>query len=1141
MSDALGAAVSKAERCPTTVLSDSPTTDDSFGHKAVAHAIADLITTTVGGKAVALTGSWGSGKSSVIEILASELRSTNDAATETLVFDAWAHQGDPLRRSFLQQLVQQLAGCGWLRRKDYWSERISELARRLQKVSIKSTPALTVWGGLFAVLLLLAPAGLQLFSKYDSQKFNHPRWAAAGFGLALLPFAFGVLAFLWLRPTWKVWQKRFWTTNRGRYEGSTVLGLLLNKIQEKSESSTVQTPEPTSIEFQQFFRDVLEEALADRNRKLLVVIDNLDRVDAEDAREIWATLKAFFDFGAQTGTGWLTRLWLVVPFDSSALKRLWKDNEAAVGTAEAPPQASDGLADSFADKTFQVTFRVSPPVLSDWQAFFETQLRVAFPVNHEKEFHSVYRIYDLKRLAASRPPTPRDIKLFINRVGAIHRQWQDRISLPLQALYVLLLREFPHLEAELTRRDEDILKTVPLQLVGSEWRKAIAAIHFNVPPDKALQIAIGEPVRAALVGGNAEELRSLQQVEGFEPVLERIVEQNYNSWATGESKSLALAALAVAGVKADENPSYAQTWKWLREGAQNVSSWGQLDPKIAEGVVQIFRYRPDQDLASKIIGSASRSLPEAQKEEILAASVIEPWLGGVAVILKQLGEQFGVIAAKQFCIQGSVGNYTQILSVASAKPDLKPILHFFQPAVTREDVIAKLGTDCVVGTFDDSRTDTVGAMLVVDGTWPWPTLIKAFESKLRTPGQVQAPELRSMLRASLDIARTEDGANQMLRRLANDGFLANHMWYSRQAGQKDAVALCLLPWIENTQGFALPGSPGQANNGLTVFRQLIQSPEGDPDNLQLCADLFVQYERIEHLYDIYATFPGSKDFIAAVLNRIAERENSQDLVPARRITDSYRLLKEALPSASLKTLVAKSTEKSGLRDEVMSRAFRGELAELYLEMLQCSGGHEEFKKFLLGGLRPLHKDNWFAQLTSEGPLLEIALNLASDASRSGTDLGLTTEFQDALCEHAEKLTSGTAVPSKLRDSWAMTSFVLTRSSREAFQFRLSELLCESEAPTDPVLDLYGKDLACSPALLKNRERLILLGFSKMIDRKRRTELEWIADVLSNAPEIVSSSSRDDFEERMKKLRQEVSDDALRPAIERISSALGLKK
>ena len=91
-----------------------PTANDAFGaHTSIAAAVAQLIAddpASKHGRAIALTGSWGSGKSFVVDEVKGRLQEpqTGGAEHRVFVFDAWAHEGDALGRAFLKQLADFL-------------------------------------------------------------------------------------------------------------------------------------------------------------------------------------------------------------------------------------------------------------------------------------------------------------------------------------------------------------------------------------------------------------------------------------------------------------------------------------------------------------------------------------------------------------------------------------------------------------------------------------------------------------------------------------------------------------------------------------------------------------------------------------------------------------------------------------------------------------------------------------------------------------------------------------------------------------------------------------------------------------------------------------------------------------------------
>lgn len=137
----------------TILIEDVPSTTDDFGlegqgpHERVARAITDLILGENGGKFIGLEGTWGSGKSTVVNLITKQLYQQSRANTLVLLFDAWAHAGDRLRRTFLESLVGQMTDVhsdrkrGWIN-SNKWKIRMDELANRRRVIDTKSTPCL---------------------------------------------------------------------------------------------------------------------------------------------------------------------------------------------------------------------------------------------------------------------------------------------------------------------------------------------------------------------------------------------------------------------------------------------------------------------------------------------------------------------------------------------------------------------------------------------------------------------------------------------------------------------------------------------------------------------------------------------------------------------------------------------------------------------------------------------------------------------------------------------------------------------------------------------------------------------------------------------------------------------------------------
>ncbi len=126
-----------AETCPTRLLDDSPADADAFGaHQRIADTIAQLVEDTRGGKTIGLSGSWGAGKSTIVRMLAHRYQANQERTLWSL--DAWAHEGDPLRRTFLERLIAALAHKGWLDAQA-WSTDLEINAKPLSRRSSRSS------------------------------------------------------------------------------------------------------------------------------------------------------------------------------------------------------------------------------------------------------------------------------------------------------------------------------------------------------------------------------------------------------------------------------------------------------------------------------------------------------------------------------------------------------------------------------------------------------------------------------------------------------------------------------------------------------------------------------------------------------------------------------------------------------------------------------------------------------------------------------------------------------------------------------------------------------------------------------------------------------------------------------------------
>ena len=229
-----GGSMETAARRRTVLLSDQPSSKDLFGgsHGLVAVAIAEIVRTETGGKGIGIEGGWGSGKSTVVNLVCEHLRA--DRTVTPITFDAWVHQGDHLRRAFLETLIRKLVACRWVD-EPAWKKKLEQLSRRVRTSERRTTPTLTTLAKVLALSVTLVPFGSVLFTIGARPETFSWLYLLLGFALALGPV--GVMLVGWLRAD--------------RHQD--IWALLVNKHVTTEQLTVTEDPEPTSIEFRELF------------------------------------------------------------------------------------------------------------------------------------------------------------------------------------------------------------------------------------------------------------------------------------------------------------------------------------------------------------------------------------------------------------------------------------------------------------------------------------------------------------------------------------------------------------------------------------------------------------------------------------------------------------------------------------------------------------------------------------------------------------------------------------------------------------------------------------------------------------------------------------------------------------------------
>jgi hypothetical protein len=715
---------------------------------------------------------------------------TSKKPVRTFVFDAWAHQGDPLRRTFLEKLIDWLhKELKWTTGRKDWNKIGDQLARRLEEVETTATPRLTNWGVVGALSLLVTPIALGIYQKIHFEW--HPAWDAAALAASALPVLVAV-------TIWVQW--RYKQRGKADKDREPLPNLIFTSTENKTLSRSSKTPDPTSVEFEKIYQELLAEVLSGNDRRVLFVIDNLDRVRHEDASSIWATLRVFFDPATKSIQDWRNRIWVLVPFDPEAIDDLW---ESGLGNGAADRNSASR---HFLEKTFQATFRVPPVILTNWEKFLMTLWRGAFPnkSHSDEEFHTIYRLYD--RLRTSPGTTPRNLKIFVNAVGALHCQWQDRVPLTHLAAFVLISSESSSRVLATAMEPEPTAYPSPAQtlniLLGEGWRRNLAAIYFNVEPSDAYQTLLFGPISSALQNGDGKALADLSSNPGFDEVLETVLEQPGLSLPI-ESDKVASYARAIACLA----PSWAGELRCrthLLRMAHSIVEWNPIDIPTADGINELVKMSRDRATIRPLVLSVCKSFKGGLETMVRN---LDEWCKAISIILPTMVEINSEEVLRSFEVKCGPSAYLAIFKTMEQIDLPESLWRYIRPTASLDEINSLLGGIAADGNWGQLEREFVSRLPITLEDWSFDPLVQSLVTRVVDHPEPIPDDVLEVLRTLFSFSQESVEARTALETESRGEALAQLTSLFNQSGNLDGLALCTLPLL--TSDFLITQLPAQ--------------------------------------------------------------------------------------------------------------------------------------------------------------------------------------------------------------------------------------------------------------------------------------------------------------------------------------------
>ncbi|HIF9148501.1 TPA: P-loop NTPase fold protein [Photobacterium damselae] len=479
---------------------EKPVDTDLFegqGHKQVAQAIVGVLLSDSSQHIIGIEGNLGSGKSTVISILQQEIV---EKGYHVVTFDADQYH-NALKPALIQSIETELETL--IGKKDKYqlakleSAVETALGKRLEYTK-DTTSHISFSAIIFAFSLGVSALQLKPSLKFLVELAKRvPNLDKLSGWLSIALFVSPLLVYIVLRV----------------FGCKARLGDLVKRNSTDTISETIDVNrEVGAIELKEAFGTFSN--LIPKEKTLLLVVDNIDRVSPDIARELWSDIEILTSLGSE-------RFRILLPYSEEHLAKALE--KSAVDESQSGKE--------FISKRIPIPFSAPPIVTTGWRSQFEEYWNETLPDITGQE-----GVKDLIEIWAQKI-TPRYLKSIVNRIGAKMDscpESNELLSGVACAAYLMIVKDnklsvnqllsdpksdtgIDAISSDIERKLKATYKLL-LKYGGTkdEWAKQVAALHFQTSFTIAQSELIAEPIRTALKTYDADMLVELSSLLGFD-------------------------------------------------------------------------------------------------------------------------------------------------------------------------------------------------------------------------------------------------------------------------------------------------------------------------------------------------------------------------------------------------------------------------------------------------------------------------------------------------------------------------------------------------------------------------------------------------------------------------------------------------
>jgi len=1180
------------------IIFDEPATTDAFdsgGHKRTASALASAIDQIAADRkrdgAIGLEGKWGSGKSSVIEFAKEDLATGNDQKSDfrLFTFDLWSHQTDDFRRAFLEAFVS------WAEGNEFLSEDIVKITRdtirdRVKTVTTTNSKRYNILGLFFILIAPLLPLAYLWLSPFVAniaegklpEPFGHPISTFAWIGLGVLYAVFLVRFILVIGGyCWnKIKNKDTKSNNTGfikkcknlffnwkaiwnnlikgiEKSGSKTVTLFSRDAERETTTQNIRETDPTTIEFHSIFRELLGKVQKGK-RRVIFVLDNIDRLALENVPTAWSQVRALFSNelpGKKVENAHVTA---IVPYDKDYILKSFKLGNGS---------GDQNIEEDFLDKTFIQILRVSPPIGTDWKQFLYDCLNEVFAEKPKEDTSfRLFRLLEHNFQSRSLHPTPRRIIKFVNDVATIWSQWKGLISIDSIALYVLHKSQIEH--------DPNALKNASLVsdrylniAHAKEWQRDFAALVFNVDPKIANQVFLDGEVIRLLTSDNIEELKNIAKLKAFPQILSTVLAERANEWAEESAYDLEDVATNLDKISLNSQVQL-DAWRAMNRALTHIKNMDIADLSALQeegvpdhGFIKILKNQePDQVMPvarslAKIITKSSQPSSGKDFAEGEAYESGEDWLSAISAVANAVEGTLTLEERTEFLKNSSLIKnnefYLGVTRACANEPSIsfsdfdvaaipKPLLlkvlaEYIDPApVEFYEIIDELNKDFLQETKYRSQ------------------FLEPIATKLRTSPSLEEHERQALLKSFALLhfhSETSTIAKTQLDNLVTDGTL---LWHGNDAATSqdfESSAICIWLIIQQTKNTSAPPqiaqhpSLGPLAAANAWYTSKLVEAEVQPEEVTVLANYAAEFKQFSAWVDLALSNPTANGLFQNVLRTLVEEEKYSDLDVVKMALE-YDVFKSIVGDELAQKFLVKYAEWGQYYKDTFTKEVSLKLPD---ELVQdISELDEDIKTreiltILDKVLKSLPYEEWTEALTREND----ALRLLVARQKTSKLIIPAKSFKPALLDYALSILSGKILPSSYADNWPEILEALPRGTRTKIPEEiLRKLSSVSVTPqgAENFLGTFG-DVAQKIPLKENADAALDQFLIKLMEASGNAPKSYIrnhADEVKACYDAATTNSQDAFKEFLSSF-DETDDDSGKEWAQEVQKICGIRQ